>query len=270
MLARIPDGKRTHGFYRSRVRRRHLRRELSSRLGLSLAAAALFVLPASFVRADPLAEVRSALAGVDGHEPVCVTLEVRVWVTGASQPELREGRVSLRAEHGPDGRRVTYPRPLLDRIAEEEKTAGDDPSALPASEVLQEVDAIGLGQSLSFASPLGQLIKDGTLLEAKAAEGESNGKLVIRADPARLDDPPYTKESELVVTLWLGPDGVPVAADTARKGEGRIALPQCYQRRARTPRAGSRQRAPGRNAKPRGAASLRARTVVRQDGGDRV
>jgi hypothetical protein len=108
----------------------------------------------------------------------------------------------------------------------------DERPNMPASEILGELGARELNAALDFASALSHLIDGGSVLEVRPANDGELARLVVRADPSRIDATPYMKESDLLVTLWLAQDGVPATVDTeSRVRAGRLFINVTNQHR---------------------------------------
>ena len=81
------------------------------------AAYALFLLlPA--LRADGLSDLRAALKGLPGAQPVKATVECQVWSRNgkAKQAKVVQGRVQAKVEAGPGGLRLGWDKAELDRL----------------------------------------------------------------------------------------------------------------------------------------------------------
>ncbi len=181
--------------------------------GLALGAA----LPA---RADGLAEVRAALARLNGREPVHAAVEVQLFTETKEdgKPRPEQGKGTVQVEDGPEGLKVTYPTALLERGAQEARAHRADPErTTPTEAVLREINGTDLAEALSFAGPLATRIERAKLaLERPEALAGKPAKLVVLnlelavAEAERK----HIKDSRVTLKLWLAPDGVPLAAES--------------------------------------------------------
>lgn len=189
-------------------------------------SAALLVLPlltALPVRADGLADVRGALARLNGREPVRATVEVQVYLEtreeGNRRPE--QGRGAVRVEDGAEGLRVTFPAAALDRVAQEARLQRSDPErTTPTEAVLREVNAVGLSELLSFAGPLAVRIEKAAVREDRpdTLSGHAARLVVLKVEPSLPQaERKHVKDSDSTMRLWLGPDGVPLAAESVQR-----------------------------------------------------
>jgi hypothetical protein len=204
-------------------RRQFLAALLGAALGLTAAAPGC---------ADGLSEVRAALARLNGREPVRATIEVQLYseTKEDGKPRPEQGKGTVRVEDGPEGLRVTYPSALLERGAQEARQHRADPEKTsPTEAVLREINATDLAEALSFAGPLTTRISRAKLLEERpeALAGVASvagvagrpAKLVILGlDLAVAQvERKHIKESSVALKLWLGPDGVPLAAESTTR-----------------------------------------------------
>jgi hypothetical protein len=188
--------------------------------GALLAARLCAALSPGAARADGLAEARAALARLNGREPIRAAVEVQIFTEtkedGKSRPE--QGKGTVRVEDGPEGLKVTYPNALLERAAQEARLHQADPErTTPTEAVLREINGLDLGQAVSFAGPLALRIEHATVLEERpeAVAGRPAKLVVLKAEPAiNQAERKHIKGSKVTVKLWLGPDGVPLAAES--------------------------------------------------------
>lgn len=205
--------RRSHGRKRSRRRPAGLLVAVLLYAGAALGATAP-------PRVDGLAEARAALARLHGREPLRAAVEVEVFSEtkedGKPSPEQAKGTV--RVEDGPEGLRVTYPSALLERVAEEARQHQANPeNRSPAEAVIREINGTDLASDLSFAGPLTTRIARAKILEEHpdAVSGRPAKLVVLSVDlPASQAEKKHIKDSKVTLKLWLGADGVPLAAES--------------------------------------------------------
>ncbi|HZF13691.1 MAG TPA: hypothetical protein VFE33_33275 [Thermoanaerobaculia bacterium] len=179
--------------------------------------------PAAAAPADPLAELRAALGRLDGHEPIRAAVEVQLFTQTKEdgKPHPEQGKGTIRVEDGPEGLRVSYPRAALERMAEEERAHRADPEkTTPTAAVLREVNANELAEVLSFAGPLATRLAHATVIDehADGTAGRPARLLVLKVSPTLSQaERKHVKESAATLKVWLGPDGVPFAAESVVK-----------------------------------------------------
>jgi hypothetical protein len=186
-------------------------------------AAALLLLTALPVQADGLSDVRGALARLNGREPIRAAVEIQVYLEtreeGSRRPE--QGRGEVRVEDGAEGLRVTFPAAALDKAAQESRLHRSDPErTTPTEAVLREVNAVEIAELLSFAGPLAVRIEKATVREDRpdTLAGRPARLVVLKVEPSLPQaERKHIKESDSTLRLWLGGDGVPLAAESVQR-----------------------------------------------------
>jgi hypothetical protein len=192
--------------------------------------ATLTLLAALSLGADPLGEVRTALAQLTARTPAATRFTVRYEnATGDGKEATRvAGEVGGEATEGPAGLEVHWSRALVQQAREEERRHAADPEApTPTRDGLAQVQAIELANLLDAAGSLSDELGRATLLEQKddQFDGVPARLLVLKLAPAlTVRDRRYLKNLEAVGKLWLGADGLPLAAEADVHGRGRIFL----------------------------------------------
>ena len=186
---------------------------------MTLTRVALCLLLALPLAADPLADVRAALGKLTAVEPIHATYEYQRTVAneGKFGNDKFSGKAVVELEGGATGYHIVFPRPLLDQV-EREKEAKNRNAKLetPTANALRRIDPVETADAIDFAPALLRMLDGAKLLGD--AQGTWQGKparvLVVRV-PDRLDDDDAGKMkiSENKLTLWLGTDLVPLAAE---------------------------------------------------------
>ncbi|MFP5245614.1 MAG: hypothetical protein ACLGH0_02885 [Thermoanaerobaculia bacterium] len=186
----------------------------------NLTRALLLLLAALPLAADPLADVRTALGTLTGREPVRATYELQRNVAneGKLDNDKFGGKVSVELEADASGFRLVYPRPLLEQLEREQQAKARSTKKVetPTVVALQEIDPVGTADALDFAPVLLRKLEGAKLLSD--VQGTWAGKparvLVLRAaDRIDEEDKGRVKVLENKITLWLGTDMVPLAAE---------------------------------------------------------
>ena len=186
---------------------------------MTLTRVALCLLLALPLAADPLADLRAALGKLTAVEPIHATYEYQRTVAneGKFGNDKFSGKAVVELEGGATGYHIVFPRPLLDQV-EREKEAKNRNAKLetPTANALRRIDPVETADAIDFAPALLRMLDGAKLLGD--AQGTWQGKparvLVVRV-PDRLDDDDAGKMkiSENKLTLWLGTDLVPLAAE---------------------------------------------------------
>ncbi len=180
--------------------------------------------------ADPLADLQAALARLTARTPAAARFTVRYEnVAGEGQEAVKvSGEVSGEASEGADGLEIHWGQAVLRRAREEERRHGANPEVpTPTRDGLAQVQAIDLANRLDAAWTLRDELSRATLIEAREdrLDGVPVRLLVVKLSPAlQPRERRYVKDLEAVGKLWLGPDGLPLAAEARLLGKGRIFL----------------------------------------------
>ncbi|MEO8378715.1 MAG: hypothetical protein ABI779_03530 [Acidobacteriota bacterium] len=182
----------------------------------SLALMLLFATP---LAADAITDVRGALTGLKALAPIHGTyeLERNGTASGKLDNDKFGGKVLVDVEGGPEGFQLIFPQALLEEVEREQQAEGRN-SKIKAqtARALGSIDALETSQALDFAPVLLRLIEGAKVVSD--APGTFQGKpvraVVLRVlDRLDEDDARRMKISENRLTLWLGPDHVPVGAE---------------------------------------------------------
>jgi hypothetical protein len=199
-------------------------------LAAAVALLALAAPPATSIGpvVDPLAELAATLGRLGASRPVRARVEHRFTSSQGDDPPGPEGLVTATATSGADGLQVAWSRELLAEAEREEARLADTPDArTPVRDALFDLRVLRLGHVLDAAPELLRVLRGAELVEARddAWNGAPARLLVLKVTPplgAR--ERRYVKEVLATARVWLGPDGVPVAAEQEIKARGRVFL----------------------------------------------
>jgi hypothetical protein len=176
----------------------------------------LFALP---LAADPIADVRAALTRLPAREPIRATYELQQSVNnqGKFDNDVFTGKTSVELEGGESGMRLLFPSAVLTQIALEQDAKNHNSNLkTPTVTAMREIDPVETANAIDFAPVLLRLL-DGANLVSDAQstwQGKPARAMVLRVkDHLDDDDKGRVKISENRLTLWLGPDLVPLAAE---------------------------------------------------------
>jgi len=192
--------------------------------------ATLSLLAALALGADPLADLQAALARLAATRPAAARFTVRHEnVTGEGQDAVKViGEVGGEVAESADGLQIRWSHALLQKARDEERRHAANPEEpTPTRDGLAQVQAIDLANRLDAAGSLRDELSRATLLEEKddQLDGAPARLLVLKLSPAlQARERRYLKELEAIGKIWLGPDGLPLAAEAHIHGKGRIFL----------------------------------------------
>lgn len=183
---------------------------------LRLALVFALVVP---LAADPLGDVRAALGRLAARQPIRATYELQRSV--ANQGKLDNitfsGKAVVELEGEGGDFRMVFPRPLLDQVTREQEARTQDVNRqTPTVGALSQVDPVETSNAIDFAPTLLRMLHGAKLVSDAPAtfQGKPARAMVLRlADRIEKEDAGRVKISENRLTLWLGPDLVPVGAE---------------------------------------------------------
>jgi hypothetical protein len=186
---------------------------------------------------DPLAALAATLAGLAARDPVQARLEHRLSVRHGDDgaPPHPEGVVQAAASAGSEGLELRWTRALLEQAGREERRSpGDADAPTPTRDALADLQALAVAQLLDAAPVLARALEGATLVEDRpdTRDGQPARLLVLKLTPALgTRDRKYVKELEATGRIWLGADGVPVAAERLVQVKGRAFLVITFESR---------------------------------------
>ncbi|MCK9686947.1 hypothetical protein [Scleromatobacter humisilvae] len=187
----------------------------SSRLVLAL----LLCGAAGVAHADGLADLRGALARLQGQAPLKASVQVRDWRRTGDGKDAKEtqGQATIGLEDGPRGLQPLYGHELLARLDAESRAAVKDKSAKkPLSVVMSQLELDEL-RAMASAAPALQRAIDDAQFKSESADtlaGKPARRLVFEGsvDSLSESDRKYVRDMKLQLTLWIAADGTPLAS----------------------------------------------------------
>jgi len=177
-----------------------------------LAAVVLTLLPA-----DALTDLRSTLRQLTATTPVHGTFEVTSTETNSEESHPFEGKVTVGFEADASGMRIVYPKTMLAQAGQEARAEAADPDRqTPVRSGASRVHALQLADLLDAAGGLTTQLINAQLTEAKASSlgGKPARVVVFKINPKlSKGSSKHVKKMEGTLSVWLGNDGVPIAAE---------------------------------------------------------
>jgi hypothetical protein len=181
-------------------------------------------------RPDPLGDLVAALGKLGARAPAAARFTVRFEnATGEGKDEVRvSGEVAGEMAEDASGLQVRWGHAVLAAAREEERRHALHPEvATPTRDGLAQVQAIDLANRLDAAGSLRDELSRATLLEVKEElhDGVPARLLVLKLSPVlQARERRYVKDLDAVGRVWLGADGLPLAAEAQVVVKGRIFL----------------------------------------------
>ncbi len=189
-------------------------------------AATAIVLLAVPLYADSLADMRAAVAQLRATKPIHVSMDVQ-------RSRMNEGRfansqftgsASLDALEDESGLHLTFSRAILERAERESRERTSDPrKTTPTRNAIDEMQTTDVADAVDFARPFLRLIE--TAVKVSESRGVREGRPVriivlklTRKLPPEAASIFSVKFTEDQMTVWLGDDNIPVAAERIQRG----------------------------------------------------
>jgi hypothetical protein len=169
------------------------------------------------LRADALTDLRTALAGLGATTPVHGSIEATSTSHSSEEEKAEPGKASVGFEISDVGLKILYPRGTLEQAEQEARGEAVDPERMtPVRNGLSQIKALHLAEILDQAAALTVTLQNAQLVEVKPAtwRGRPARLMVLRITP-RLSKSTakHMKKLETSLSLWLGEDHVPMAAE---------------------------------------------------------
>lgn len=187
---------------------------------------ALFLLLAFTVplHADAFADLRDALGRLTAREPIRATYEVQRSVNNAGRfaNDKFNGKAMVDLEGDGAGVRIVFARPLLEQVTREmQARAGNPKLSTPTVSALNQIGAITAAEAIDAAPPILHLIQDAKVVDDRTGtwQGKPARVVIFRLSDKRESDVGKVTVLENKLTLWLGTDHVPLAAEHIRNAK---------------------------------------------------
>jgi hypothetical protein len=173
---------------------------------------------------DALLDIRTALSRLSGRDPIRATYEVQRVIDnhGKFSNDKFTGRASIEVEGDAHGVRVQYARPLLEQMERERNAKAREPKKpTPTVSAIAQMGALSVAEAIDYAPSLLQMLDDAKLVEDRA--GTLGGKparvVILRLADKRDMDVGKMTVIENKLTVWLGTDDIPLAAELVRNAK---------------------------------------------------
>jgi hypothetical protein len=201
---------------------------------LALATVTTLLSPPAW--ADGLADLKAALARLQGSSPVKGQFELNLQRRQGDGADAEESQAQLNItlEDGPQGLQVLFGRELLARIEAEQRAVADNPKAKTYTlNALNELQVSDLKRVIAAAPAIARTLQAARFKEEKPEAW--NGK------PARLlsfemplDKLPerqrkYVKQFDGSFEIWIAADGTPLASRVRQRVSGRAFVVVSFQ-----------------------------------------
>lgn len=179
-----------------------------------------FVFLAAFpamAQGDVLADLRVALGQLQATTAVHGSLDVTSTLTSNEEERPDTGKTTVGFDVSDAGLRILYPHATLALASEEARGEATDPErATPTRSGLGRVRALDVAELLDGAGALAVILQNSQLVETKPASyrGKPSRLVLLKLIP-KLSKAAnkHMKKLDSTLSIWLGDDGVPIAAE---------------------------------------------------------
>lgn len=192
-------------------------------------AALLALLFAHSAFASGLDDLKVALATLQGQGSLRGTYEARQYKNDLEKKSRgpESASASAQVEDDADGFQIRWDRAVLKRAMAEAKPGKSANSVEPLTSLIGSASATKLAQVVNYAPVLLQTLSVGQLKSERADTW--NGKparllelTIAEQDPE--DDKVSMKENVRTAQVWIGQDGIPLAASFSRKVRAKVMM----------------------------------------------
>jgi hypothetical protein len=181
---------------------------------------------ATSARADVIADMRAAVSQLRATKPIHVSIDVQNSRKneGRFANQQFTGTASLDVTEDDAGLHITFPRAILDRADHESREHTADPrKQTPTRAAVNDTQATEVADAVNFAGPFLRLLDTAKKVSETRVvrEGRPVRVVVLKLTPKL---PPEAtsifsvKFTEDQMTVWLGDDNIPVAAERHQRG----------------------------------------------------
>ncbi len=199
----------------------------------------IFLFAALPLHADALTDVRAALTRLGATTPIHITYEVqRNEVSEGKFENVKYGgKAAIDVESDGAGMRLVIGKPMLETVAKELDARAKDPNVhTPSERALGEISTVNAALTIAAAPPLLRLMDDAKVVSD--ATGTWAGKparvVVLKLADKKRTGPGKITMLEDKLTLWLGTDHVPLAAEHIRAAKFSFLVFRTEQRTKRS------------------------------------
>lgn len=171
--------------------------------------------------ADGPSDLHNALARLKSKEPVKVSADYQFWRDTGSErhPKIVQGRIQVMVEEGPSGLRFTWPVQVLNQARQESQATLKNPeSPAPVTAAMRELDVLKVQTSLDASEELLQELEQARFVEEHPAvwRDRATRQLSFKLEPRFPEEERKAlKHLEATLTLWITPEGLPLASATS-------------------------------------------------------
>jgi hypothetical protein len=188
------------------------------------------LLAGGLLRADALSDLKSTLAHLNGQDLIKASVDYQFWSKQGDEkvPVVSEGRATTFVEDGPQGLKMSWNRALIQIAVQEAKTQAKDPEKKASTRrAIEGLKAVEVSDYLNGAEELLRTLDQSQLVgeQDESWQGKPAKRLTFKITPKlSKQDQKYVKELDATASVWIGADGLPLAAESQTRMKGRALL----------------------------------------------
>jgi hypothetical protein len=189
-------------------------------------AASAFLILTTPLRADTVADMRAAISQLRATQPIHVSIDLQRSRKneGRFANQQFSGSASIDAVEDEAGLRITFPRAILERADRESREHTADPrKQMPTRAAVNDTQPTEVADAVDFAGPFLRLLQMAT--KVSETRGVRDGRpirvVILKLTPKLVSEATSifsVKFTEDQMTVWLGDDNIPVAAERIQRG----------------------------------------------------
>ena len=190
----------------------------------------VLLLMSSLLHADALSDLKGMLTHLNGQDAIKASVDYQFWSRQGDdkKPVITEGKATSFVEEGPQGLRMSWSRSLLQAAEQEARAQAKDPEKWASTRrAIEGLKAVMVSDYLNGADNLLRILDQGQVVEEKDEAWQGRPARLLRlklTHPLSRQDQKYVKELEVTAKVWVGADGLPLAAETQMHMKGRALL----------------------------------------------
>jgi hypothetical protein len=172
-----------------------------------------------WLTADTLSDLQQRLDKFPWKAPFAASAKVHV-NAAAQEDASRAGQGGFEIESGPGGFVIRISPKTLAAAGNEAAAKKHDPNApTPARTAMVALTVFDIMDSVDAASMLRDDLSSATLLDAKSATVDGKPSTVLRVEvkPSFATKSRFVSEPKIELKVWVGSDGIPLAAERVSK-----------------------------------------------------
>jgi hypothetical protein len=178
--------------------------------------------------ADGLTDLRATLGRLPATTPLHGTLDVTSSSKSDEQDKADDGKASVGFEIGDGGLHIIYPKAMLIQATQEARAEARDPDRpTPVRNGASHVRPLHVAELLDGAAALSTILESAQFIQAKPANlgGRPARLLTFRILPKlSKTDSKHVKKVEVSLSVWVGDDGTPMAAEQSMTAKASFLL----------------------------------------------